>query len=141
MPNPCNNGQCIPQGSSFICQCPMGFTGKYCETCDPCNPNPCQAGQCISQGNTFFCQCPPGYSGQRFAKKMIFKKNMYYNVFFKMRKPKPMHSESMPKWSPMYISGKFFCMCLSSGLFRTKVNLIKAFKNAKVLNFGLNCKM
>ena len=65
MPNPCNNGQCIPQGGSFMCQCPTGFTGQYCETCDPCSPNPCQAGQCVSQGSTFFCQCPAGYSGQR----------------------------------------------------------------------------
>lgn len=51
---------------SFVCQCPPGFTGQFCESRDPCTPNPCQNGaQCIPQGSTFMCQCPPGFSGQR----------------------------------------------------------------------------
>lgn len=81
MPNPCNNGQCISQGSnSFICQCPIGFTGKFCETCDPCTPNPCQAGQCVSQGTTYFCQCPPGYSGQRFDSNTILSLKKIFQI-------------------------------------------------------------
>ena len=35
-----NMGQCISNGNSFMCKCPPGFTGKNCESRDPCTPNP-----------------------------------------------------------------------------------------------------
>jgi len=35
------NGQCVTQGSTFLCQCPLGFTGQRCEISDPCFNNPC----------------------------------------------------------------------------------------------------
>ena len=30
----------MPQGNTFTCSCPSGFTGSRCETKDPCFPNP-----------------------------------------------------------------------------------------------------
>jgi hypothetical protein len=62
-PNPClNGGTCIPQGTSFTCQCPSTFTGYCCENrittttpYNPCAPPPCQnGGQCIPAGNGKF---------------------------------------------------------------------------------------
>ena len=35
-----NMGQCMPNGNSFMCRCPPGFTGQKCENRDPCTPNP-----------------------------------------------------------------------------------------------------
>jgi hypothetical protein len=58
-PNPCQNGGiCIPQGTTFLCQCPPTFIGRCCETrlttttpYNPCLQSPCQnGGQCISSG-------------------------------------------------------------------------------------------
>lgn len=50
----------------YVCQCPPGFTGQNCETCDPCNPNPCgNGGQCTPYGsNSYQCTCVAPYSGQ-----------------------------------------------------------------------------
>ena len=29
VPNPCgNNGQCVPQGTSYMCQCNQGYSGQ-----------------------------------------------------------------------------------------------------------------
>ena len=35
-----NNGMCMANGNGFMCQCQPGFTGKNCDTRDPCTPNP-----------------------------------------------------------------------------------------------------
>lgn len=74
-PNPCQNGaQCMVQAasngyggssSSYVCQCPAGYTGQNCETCDPCTPNPCNnGGQCTAYGNSYQCSCVAPYTGQ-----------------------------------------------------------------------------
>ena len=38
--DPCRNqGKCIVRGSSFVCQCPRGWGGRYCEQ----DSNECKA--------------------------------------------------------------------------------------------------
>jgi Notch-like protein len=62
-PNPCQNGgTCIPQGTSFTCQCPFNYNGYCCENrittttpYNPCAQAVCQnGGQCIPTGNSKF---------------------------------------------------------------------------------------
>ncbi|XP_078585634.1 von Willebrand factor D and EGF domain-containing protein-like [Branchiostoma floridae x Branchiostoma japonicum] len=64
--SPCqNNGICIDQANSFICNCPFGFTGDDCGLVDACAPNPCFPGAaCQNQLGGYVCgDCPPGYDG------------------------------------------------------------------------------
>lgn len=50
---PCQNqGTCKPQGSDFVCVCPLGFEGALCENdIDECKPNlnTCEHGICINK--------------------------------------------------------------------------------------------
>lgn len=40
-----HSGVCISAGNSHHCQCPLGYTGSYCEDqLDECSSNPCQHG-------------------------------------------------------------------------------------------------
>jgi hypothetical protein len=65
----------MQSGSMCYCQCPIGFTGQYCQTCNtpapttqapnPCNGYVCQnGGTPMQSGNMCFCQCRQGYAGQ-----------------------------------------------------------------------------
>ena len=58
-----NGGNCsvTEGGSGFMCHCPHGFGGTFCETLLPlCSPNPCLfGGQCEEYGDRMFtCRCP-----------------------------------------------------------------------------------
>lgn len=44
-----HSGVCINAGNSHHCQCPLGYTGSYCEEqLDECSSNPCQHGATCS---------------------------------------------------------------------------------------------
>ncbi|CAF0875504.1 unnamed protein product [Adineta steineri] len=66
--NPCqNNGTCINNTfDSYICLCPSGFNGTYCELDQrPCILHTClYDGQCNeTSNNTFKCTCANGWDG------------------------------------------------------------------------------
>ncbi len=68
--NPCLNGECVQIGPSFVCNCPVGFTGLLCGSMS----DPCEAGatlcadgstcQSSSDGLSFVCVCPLGRGGK-----------------------------------------------------------------------------
>ena len=44
---PCHNGAtCFNTGADYTCSCPIGFSGRNCETrvVDKCSQNPCKNG-------------------------------------------------------------------------------------------------
>ena len=80
--NPCDSlpcqygGTCIMNlDNGFVCECPVGTTGDFCETdINECFPNPCfNGGTCFESGSSglnasvpdlsqFYCVCPPGFT-------------------------------------------------------------------------------
>eukprot|EP00071_Canis_lupus_P024192 XP_013976080.1 neurogenic locus notch homolog protein 2-like [Canis lupus familiaris] len=60
-----HSGICINAGNSHHCQCPLGYTGSYCEEqLDECSSNPCQHGAtCRDFIGGYRCECVPGYQG------------------------------------------------------------------------------
>ncbi|CAF3682265.1 unnamed protein product [Adineta steineri] len=63
--SPCQNGaQCIPTGTTYICQCPTGFSGPRCENRNYCMPNPCSNnGLCTQTSAGYICSCSYPYTG------------------------------------------------------------------------------
>lgn len=64
-----NGGDCVSTagGAGFLCQCPHGYGGQFCEVPLPlCSPNPClYGGQCQEFGERMFvCQCPLQRAGR-----------------------------------------------------------------------------
>ena len=65
---PCLNGAtCIPLATSFMCSCPVGYTGYMCQNqIDNCANNPClNGGTCTNQVGSYTCQCSSEYTGDR----------------------------------------------------------------------------
>ncbi|XP_072047293.1 fibropellin-3-like [Amphiura filiformis] len=62
---PClNGGTCEDLAFDYMCTCPLGFTGRNCETNNRCSPSPCQqGGTCTEDVNGYYCTCPPRWSG------------------------------------------------------------------------------
>lgn len=66
-PSPClNNAKCMVVDDEAVCACPVGFTGKNCET----NVNECEAeglcgvnGTCVDLANGWVCLCDGGFYG------------------------------------------------------------------------------
>ncbi|XP_050528954.1 protein jagged-1-like isoform X2 [Daktulosphaira vitifoliae] len=67
-----NGGTCVDLVGSYVCNCPVGYTGQHCQTqIDPCDSlasaNPCKnGGECVRSQSSFrsySCICPLGYSG------------------------------------------------------------------------------
>jgi hypothetical protein len=56
-----NGGECIlTSTSSYICQCPAGVTGPFCESVqnNACLSGPClNSGICYTYGNSYYCLC------------------------------------------------------------------------------------
>ncbi|TKR73273.1 hypothetical protein L596_020605 [Steinernema carpocapsae] len=70
--DPCNKNQCSNDSKcvtgkdySYQCECPIGFTGKYCDDdLDECEYAPCKnGGTCVNTVPGFHCKCGPSYSG------------------------------------------------------------------------------
>ena len=65
-----NGGSCEDSNvtmSGFVCSCPHGYSGTYCEVSLPlCTPNPCMFdGICTEfDDRTFTCQCSLGRQGR-----------------------------------------------------------------------------
>lgn len=65
---PCfNGGTCIEIGSSFICECPVGYEGGLCglQTFS-CTSSPCGNGGTCIEGvaeGSYTCVCPLGFGG------------------------------------------------------------------------------
>ncbi|ERE74297.1 putative crumbs [Cricetulus griseus] len=67
--SPCQgNGTCVttPGERSFLCQCPLGYSGLTCETAiNSCGENSCQhGGTCHKDPEHPVCICPAGYAGR-----------------------------------------------------------------------------
>ena len=66
VPNPCVNGQCASQLSTYVCTCNTGYQGKNCDQAiNLCLLTQCvNGGTCLTTGpGTYTCQCLPGYTG------------------------------------------------------------------------------
>jgi len=63
--NPClNGGSCRDSFGSYVCDCPLGFTGRHCEiNINDCENAPCRNGRCIDNINSFKCECYQGWAG------------------------------------------------------------------------------
>ncbi|CAD5115618.1 DgyrCDS4573 [Dimorphilus gyrociliatus] len=65
---PCfNGGKCEPMGISYMCNCPPGINGTFCEQFTPCYSLPCSNGgtcRTMSDGISYTCLCPEGYFGR-----------------------------------------------------------------------------
>lgn len=68
---PCRNGgKCINTPGSFVCRCPVGFEGRFCEArSNPCDntygPVCVNGGTCNTVNGKAICRCPTGFSGSR----------------------------------------------------------------------------
>jgi hypothetical protein len=66
---PCSeNGTCINEPGSYICNCPDHLEGPACGTAiDRCGRSPClNGGICISGFDSFACICGPLHIGDPF---------------------------------------------------------------------------
>jgi hypothetical protein len=67
-PNPCEHGDCSPDGDGYDCDCDDGYSGTRCQTNDDdCDPDPClNGGVCEDGVDEYDCDCDgTGYTGSR----------------------------------------------------------------------------
>ncbi|KER23672.1 hypothetical protein T265_14583, partial [Opisthorchis viverrini] len=63
----CPNGECVPSGRDFYCNCDPGFTPSFdrrrcLNHCERMGPNICPNGRCVVMPyGDYECQCHPGY--------------------------------------------------------------------------------
>lgn len=63
-----HSSTCQEDYYGYNCQCPAGYSGKWCENNnnDCATPAVCgQGGKCVDGVNSFTCRCSGGYSGAR----------------------------------------------------------------------------
>ncbi|XP_069816785.1 fibrillin-2-like [Dendropsophus ebraccatus] len=63
-PNLCLNGRCIPNLSSYRCECHIGYkqdTQTECNDVDECAANPCTNGDCVNTPGSYYCKCHAGF--------------------------------------------------------------------------------
>lgn len=63
--NPCQNGHCTEQQTTYLCTCKNGYEGRNCsQNINECQNNPCRnGGSCIDGLASYSCKCAPGYTG------------------------------------------------------------------------------
>ncbi|XP_046669711.1 basement membrane-specific heparan sulfate proteoglycan core protein isoform X9 [Homalodisca vitripennis] len=82
---PClNNGVCYPgpDGRSYQCSCPSGFSGHNCEQeQDMCAAlQPCQnGGSCVGTPSSYKCNCPIGFAGSNCQERTEFRTEVSFN--------------------------------------------------------------
>ncbi|XP_076080264.1 uncharacterized protein LOC143051139 [Mytilus galloprovincialis] len=67
----CQNGAiCSVTNRSYVCNCPHGWSGRFCEAnIDDCVNEPCLfGGTCVDELNGYHCQCSKEFSGNRCEK-------------------------------------------------------------------------
>jgi len=62
---PCQNGATCQINSAALCNCPVRWTGQFCETqFDECESDPCQnGGQCQLDDQGYVCECNINFTG------------------------------------------------------------------------------
>jgi hypothetical protein len=66
-PNPCEHGQCTPDGEVYTCACSPGYDGTNCDNnVNDCAPDPCEnGGTCSDLVDDYKCDCTgTGYTGK-----------------------------------------------------------------------------
>ncbi|RZF34933.1 hypothetical protein LSTR_LSTR011427 [Laodelphax striatellus] len=60
-----NGGRCANETESYLCDCPAGFTGDFCEIdINECENNLCSNGAvCVDGMANYTCSCLPGWEG------------------------------------------------------------------------------
>lgn len=62
-----NNATCVNGINNYMCECPAGYTGQFCQfPLNPCANSPCLNGLCqpIPSANSgYVCFCQAGWTG------------------------------------------------------------------------------
>ncbi|CAD5214217.1 unnamed protein product [Bursaphelenchus okinawaensis] len=79
-----NGGLCVDGLGKYECNCPIGYSGKYCEVANSmanllyndnpssCSPHTCAHGQCVlNEEDELECRCEHGYDGKDCDKRRI----------------------------------------------------------------------
>ncbi|TPP61555.1 Fibrillin-2, partial [Fasciola gigantica] len=98
----CENGICIPRGSSYECICGEGFEPsvdrKTCihkiDICAVHRGQLCKNGECVSLGREYYCRCNPGYTPSYDRQSCVQIKQYTQQVISEIYSPRSIRSRS-----------------------------------------------